>query len=156
MFYLSWLMKKEGKITLRRCTPGPGLHDQPIFSHDQAATMEGIFKMLANSTRLRILHALIRAPGIAVGTLADAIGMKPQAVSNQLRRLMDKGIVVARREGNYIRYRIVDDCTINLLNQGFCLAFHGTHTETIFSTDDNGDIKPLNERKDHQWKRRKK
>ena len=86
--------------------------------------MEGVFKVLANGTRLRILHALVSTPGIAVGELADSIGMEAQAVSNQLRRLLDKGIVVAQRDGNFIRYRIVDACTISLLNQGFCLAFY--------------------------------
>jgi DNA-binding transcriptional ArsR family regulator len=125
-------MKKEQKMALRHCGPGPVLQDQPILSHDQAATMEGTFKVLANVTRLRILHAIIRAPDIAVGELADSIGMKPQAVSNQLRRLMDRGVVAARREGNYIRYRIVDDCTINLLNQGFCLALYGADSESVF------------------------
>ncbi|MGE5257041.1 MAG: ArsR/SmtB family transcription factor [Hyphomicrobiales bacterium] len=125
-------MKNEEKIALRHCGHDPALQDQPILSLDQAATMEGIFKMLANVTRLRILHALIREPDIAVGELADSIGMKPQAVSNQLRRLMDRAIVAARREGNHIRYRIVDDCTINLLNRGFCLALYGADTELIF------------------------
>jgi DNA-binding transcriptional ArsR family regulator len=125
-------MKKEEKMTLRHCALGAALEEQPILSHDQASTMEGTFKVLANATRLRILHAIIRAPDIAVGELADSIGMKPQAVSNQLRRLMDRGIVAMRREGNHIRYRIVDDCTINLLNQGFCLAIYGADSEPLF------------------------
>lgn len=124
-------MEKEQKMALRHCDPGPALQDHPTFSRDQAGIMEGIFKVLANSTRLRILHALIRVPDIAVGALADLIGMKPQAVSNQLRRLVDRGIVAARREGNHIRYRIVDECTINLLNQGFCLALYGADSEPL-------------------------
>ena len=125
-------MEKDPKIALRHCGHDPVLQDQPILSLDQATTMEGIFKMLANGTRLRILHTLIREPDIAVGALADSVGMKPQAVSNQLRRLMDRGIVAGRREGNHIRYRIVDDCTINLLNRGYCLALYGADTEPIF------------------------
>jgi DNA-binding transcriptional ArsR family regulator len=124
-------MKKDQKIALRYCGHDPALQDQPILSYDQADTMEGIFKVLANVTRLRILHAIIRVPDIAVGELAASIGMKPQAVSNQLRRLMDRGIVAGRREGNHIRYRIVDECTINLLNRGFCLALYGADTELI-------------------------
>jgi len=131
MFFGEEIMKKEQKMTLRHCSPIPALQDQPILSHDQAATMEGTFKVMANATRLRILHAVIREPDIAVGALADLIGMKPQAVSNQLRRLVDRGIVAARREGNHIRYRIVDDCTINLLNQGFCLALYGADSEPL-------------------------
>jgi DNA-binding transcriptional ArsR family regulator len=43
---------------------------------------------------------------MSVGDLADAVGMRQQAVSNQLRRLMDRGVVASRRDGNFIRYRI--------------------------------------------------
>ncbi len=78
--------------------------------------------MLANSTRLRILHALIRAGELCVGELAGKLGMKPQAVSNQLQRLADRGIIEARREGLQIRYSIVDRCIPALLDQGWCLA----------------------------------
>ena len=69
-----------------------------------------------------MLHALVRGPDLSVGALADAVGMKPQAVSNQLRRLVDRGIVAARRDGNNVRYRAVDACTIDLLDRAFCLA----------------------------------
>ena len=33
--------------------------------------------------------------------------MKPQAVSNQMQRLADLGIVASRREGNTIRYCLI-------------------------------------------------
>jgi DNA-binding transcriptional ArsR family regulator len=47
--------------------------------------------------------------------------MKPQAVSNQLQRLSDLGIVAARRDGTSIHYRVVDLCVRSLLDQGLCL-----------------------------------
>ena len=47
--------------------------------------------------------------------------MKPQAVSNQLQRLSDLGIVASRRDGNNIHYRLVDVCVRSLLDQGLCL-----------------------------------
>ena len=53
--------------------------------------------------------------------LAAELEMKPQAVSNQLQRLSDKGIVGARREGNNVYYRILDRCVIVLLERGLCL-----------------------------------
>lgn len=84
--------------------------------------LEATFKTLANATRLRLLHALIRMPELCVTELADAIGMKPQAVSNQLQRLVDRRILAARRNGNHIHYRIVDPCVISLLDQGWCLT----------------------------------
>jgi DNA-binding transcriptional ArsR family regulator len=47
--------------------------------------------------------------------------MKPQAVSNQLQRLSDLGILTSRREGTSIHYRLVDLCVRSLLDQGICL-----------------------------------
>jgi DNA-binding transcriptional ArsR family regulator len=68
-----------------------------------------------------LLHALIRADEICVTDLASSVGMKPQAVSNQLQRLSDLGIISSRREGNNIHYRLVDRCVTGLLEQGWCL-----------------------------------
>lgn len=81
-----------------------------------------LFKVLASDTRLRLLHALVRADELCVGDLARAVGMTPQAVSNQLQRLVDRGILSARRDGNSIHYRITDPCVPTLLDQGLCLA----------------------------------
>ena len=78
--------------------------------------------MLANDTRLRLLHGLARDGELCVGELAEALGMKPQAVSNQLRRLADQRIVGARRDGNQMLYRVLDPCVMALLNRGLCLA----------------------------------
>jgi DNA-binding transcriptional ArsR family regulator len=78
--------------------------------------------MLANATRLRMLHALIREPEMCVTELAERVGMKPQAVSNQLQRLVDRGVLGSRRNGNNVLYRIVDPCVTSLLDQGLCLS----------------------------------
>ena len=104
------------------CSPKPPLATRPLLSVRQARTLESTFKMLANSTRLRMLHALVCAGDLCVGGLAGKLGMKPQAVSNQLQRLADRGIVEARRDGVQIRYSIVDRCVPALLDQGWCLA----------------------------------
>ena len=81
-----------------------------------------IFKVLASDTRLRLLHALVRAEEMCVTDLAEAVGMSPQAVSNQLQRLVDRGILGSRRSGTNIHYRIVDPCVPALLDQGLCLS----------------------------------
>ena len=81
-----------------------------------------MFKVLANDTRLRLLHALVRADELCVTDLAASVGMKPQAVSNQLQRLSDLGILASRRDGNNIFYRVVDPCVRSLLDQGLCLV----------------------------------
>lgn len=82
----------------------------------------GVFKILANDTRLRLLHALARNGELCVTELAALVDMTPQAVSNQLQRLNGRTILESRRAGNQIFYRIVDPCVTALLDQGLCLT----------------------------------
>jgi DNA-binding transcriptional ArsR family regulator len=104
------------------CCARPALEDRPLLSPIQAGGLAAVFKVLANDTRLRLLHALARAGELRVTDLAAAVGMKPQAVSNQLQRLSDLGILAARRDGTNIRYRLVDVCVRELLDRGLCLV----------------------------------
>lgn len=97
------------------------LENRPLLSPVQAGGLAAVFKVLANDTRLRILHALVRSGELCVTDLSGSIGMKPQAVSNQMQRLADLGIVTSRREGNTIRYRLVDLCVRSLMDQALCL-----------------------------------
>jgi len=103
------------------CEPTVALKDRPLMSPIQAGGLAAVFKVLGNDTRLRLLHALVRAGELCVTDLASAIGMKPQAISNQLQRLSDLGILASRRDGNSIYYRVHDLCVSGLLEQGWCL-----------------------------------
>lgn len=105
----------------RLCGSPPSLASRPLLSPVQTGGLAAVFRVLANPTRIRLLHALVRADELPVGQLAAAVTMKPQAVSNQLQRLADLGIVASRREGNSICYRLVDLCVRSLLEQGLCL-----------------------------------
>lgn len=100
----------------------PALQDRPLLSSAQAGELARTFKVLGNDTRLRLLHALERAGELSVTDLAAEVGLSPQAVSNQLQRLVDRRIVAARRDGNHVRYRVVDPCVPALLELGLCLA----------------------------------
>lgn len=111
------------------CTPGrPDLAGRGLISAAQAARLEAVFKMLASDTRLRLLHALARAGELCVTDLAAAVGMRPQAVSNQLQRLADRGMLATRRDGNRIWYRVTDPCVTELLDLAWCLT-EATATE---------------------------
>ena len=100
----------------------PALERRPLLSPKQGLELAAVFKVLANDTRLRLLHALVREGELCVGNLAEALDMKPQAISNQLQRLTGQGILSARRNGTNIYYRIVDPCVPMLLDQGLCLS----------------------------------
>ena len=93
-----------------------------LITPAQTDQLTAVFKIMANDTRLRLLHALARMGEMCVTELAAAVEMKPQAVSNQLQRLVDRGIVECRRNGNQILYHVVDPCVMKLLDSAWCLT----------------------------------
>lgn len=97
------------------------LSDRPLLDRADADSLTALYKALANPHRLQLLHAIDRAGELTVGEIAEAVGMSVQAVSNQLQRLSDQGILVARRDGNRSYYRIIDPCVTGLLELGICL-----------------------------------
>jgi ArsR family transcriptional regulator, lead/cadmium/zinc/bismuth-responsive transcriptional repressor len=106
---------------LPECPSKPPLSERPLLRVETAAELARVYETLANDTRLRLLHVLLKEGEIYPSGLAAKLGMKPQAVSNQLQRLLDRGIVRTRREGNNVLYRIVDPCVIDLIDRGLCL-----------------------------------
>ena len=100
----------------------PRIHQRPLLRPDLAAELQALFMVFANDTRLRLLHALVQKRELCVTDLAKRLGMKPQAVSNQLQRLVDRRILASRRDGLRIYYRIVDPCVPALLDHGVCLV----------------------------------
>ncbi|MFQ6675575.1 MAG: ArsR/SmtB family transcription factor [Fidelibacterota bacterium] len=65
-----------------------------------------ILAMMADPTRLRILYALSRGGELCVCDLADVLDREVSAISHQLRRLRDRGLVENRRDGLTIYYRL--------------------------------------------------
>jgi ArsR family transcriptional regulator, lead/cadmium/zinc/bismuth-responsive transcriptional repressor len=114
---------KRVPLTVRASSAAgkPALRERPLLGQDQADELVRLYKVLANDTRLKLLHALERAGELSVTDLAAEVGMKPQAVSNQLQRLADRRIVAYRREGSRLCYRIADPCVTGLIDLGMCL-----------------------------------
>src|SRR5476649_744104 len=112
---------KTAKNADAGCCNKLSLKERPLLSPIQAGGLAAVFKVLANDTRLRLLHVLVQGDEMCVGHLAAALEMTPQAVSNQLQRLSALGILSSRREGNNIYYCLVDLCVRGLLEQGWCL-----------------------------------
>jgi DNA-binding transcriptional ArsR family regulator len=99
----------------------PSLSGLPLLAARKAVELAAVYQTLANDTRLRTLNVMVQGTETSPTELAKKIGMKPQAISNQLKRLSDRGIVERRREGNHVYYRIVDPCVIDLLERGLWL-----------------------------------
>lgn len=110
-------------MTYEDCCPEkPTLAERDLINENQAVAVVSLFKVLSNDTRLKILHALVREPNLSVGDIATLLLMKVQAVSNQLQMLVNQNIIKPNRDGNFIKYQIVDECTAILLERAWCLA----------------------------------
>src|SRR3954462_12327900 len=75
---------------------------------EQAATQElvGLFKLLADETRLRILHYLMQKPELNVRTFVGLLGQTQPAVSHHLALLREAGVLQCRRDGKHNFYRL--------------------------------------------------
>ena len=76
-----------------------------------------LFKVFGDSTRIRILYALIESE-ICVGDIAQLLNLGQSAVSHQLKLLKDAKLVKFRREGKVIFYALNDDHVRTILNMG--------------------------------------
>jgi ArsR family transcriptional regulator len=66
-----------------------------------------VLKAVAHPLRLRIVAILCRGEE-HVTALAEKVGASQAIVSQQLRILRSHGLVAARREGGFARYRLVE------------------------------------------------
>lgn len=76
-----------------------------------------LFKVFGDSTRIRILYALIESE-LCVGDIAQLLNLGQSAVSHQLKLLKDAKLVKFRREGKVIFYALNDDHVRTILNMG--------------------------------------
>ncbi len=106
-------------------SPHAALAGRALLSREEAARLATVFEVLASDTRLRLLHSLLRLGDPCLTDLADSVDMKPQAVSNQLRRLVDLGILVTRRHGSHAHYQVVDVTVLALLAHGLEMGAGG-------------------------------
>jgi ArsR family transcriptional regulator, arsenate/arsenite/antimonite-responsive transcriptional repressor len=67
--------------------------------------MDSSFRALADPTRRRILE-LLRDGDLAAGDIAAEFPMAWASVSHHLQVLKEAGLVLARREGQFIRYSL--------------------------------------------------
>ncbi len=74
------------------------------------------FGLLGDLNRLKILLAVHRAPGIAVGDLAAVVGMSDNATSQALAALRIAGVVASARDGRLRRWSIVDSRVHDILH----------------------------------------
>ncbi len=87
------------------------------FKNDRSGeTLAGIFKILSDPTRIRIVRALSEME-LCVCDLAAFLKLTKSAVSHQLRLLRERRIVKYRRDGKMAYYSLDDAHVRDLLLQ---------------------------------------
>lgn len=74
------------------------------------------FRVIGEPMRIKLLDALRDGPA-TVQELTTATGATQQNVSKHLAVLLDAGIVLREKQGNFARYEIVDDSVFDLCEQ---------------------------------------
>ena len=77
-----------------------------------------LFKIFGDSTRVKILYALLEAEELCVCDIASLMDVTQSAVSPQLRVLKSSKLVKFRKEGKTVYYSLADDHVCRILSQG--------------------------------------
>src|SRR5439155_1276210 len=93
---------------------------------DEAERLAGLFRLLGDRSRVRILFALAEAGELCVCDLAAAVDVAETAVSQALRLLRTAGAVRARRDGRTVWYRLDDEHVRLLLDLSRTHLSHGS------------------------------
>lgn len=76
-----------------------------------------LFKVLGDSTRVKILCALFQAE-MCVCDIAALLGMNQSAISHQLRVLKQARLVKYRKDGKVVYYSLEDEHVKRIFDQG--------------------------------------
>ena len=80
------------------------------LAEDDAAELAGLFKVLADPARLRLLSLIAAAPGGACACdLVEPLGRSQPTVSHHLKALREAGLVEGERVGAWVWYRVVPE-----------------------------------------------
>ena len=109
----------QNQIASQERTAGGGLPPGALERIDEAyvVALAETFRMLGDTTRVRILDALSRRE-LCVQDIARHIALSESAVSHQLRLLRGMRLVRPRRAGRQIFYSLDDQHIVRLFAQG--------------------------------------
>jgi ArsR family transcriptional regulator, lead/cadmium/zinc/bismuth-responsive transcriptional repressor len=88
-----------------------------ILDEHTAAHVAELFRAFSDTSRVRILCVLTTRE-MNVNALATLVGISESAISHHLRGLRQMELVVARRDGKEVYYRVEDNHIIALFQQG--------------------------------------
>ncbi len=90
---------------------------------DQAELVVEVFRMLSDTTRVRLLWALLDRE-LAVNQLVELVGKSAPSVSQHLAKLRMARLVRTRREGTQVFYRLENEHVARLVRDAVFNAEH--------------------------------
>ena len=93
--------------------------DLATLEQPAAQELVVLFKLLADETRLRILHYLMQKPELNVRTFVGLLGQTQPAVSHHLALLREAGVLQCRRDGKHNYYRLAAKRCQDFLDTAF-------------------------------------
>jgi DNA-binding transcriptional ArsR family regulator len=98
--------------------------DEPLaLSVPLSVVKADLFKALANPSRIRVLELLSEGER-SVGEMQPLVGTELSHLSHQLGLLRRAGLVVTRKEGSTVYYRVKDPVLVDLLRVAKQLLLH--------------------------------
>ena len=88
-----------------------------IPGEDTLYDLTELFRIFADSTRIRILYVLLESE-MCVCDIAQLLNMTQSAISHQLKILKQSRLVKNRREGKAVFYSLADGHVRSIINQG--------------------------------------
>lgn len=98
--------------------PSPDDEMDTMPNEELLYELSDLFKVFSDTTRIKILYALMQQEELHVAALADVITASQSAVSHQLRILKQAHLVKFRRDGKNIIYSLADEHVLTILAQG--------------------------------------
>ena len=89
-----------------------------MYDIDNVYDLAELFKIFGDSTRLRIMSALLNHE-LCVCDISEVLEMNQSAISHQLRVLRTAGLIKARRCGKSAFYSLDDDHVKKIIEMGF-------------------------------------
>jgi DNA-binding transcriptional ArsR family regulator len=84
---------------------------------EQLYELADFFKIVGDTTRIKILHALLVAE-MCVCDLSNLLNVSQSAVSHQLRTLRQADLVTFRKQGKVVFYSLKDEHIRQIINFG--------------------------------------
>lgn len=112
------------KDTLNECCDSTVIHEETVKqvaskmpAEENLYDLAELFKVFGDSTRIKILCALVEAE-MCVCDIAALLNMTQSSISHQLRVLKQARLVRYRREGKVVYYSIDDEHVKHIFDQG--------------------------------------